>query len=337
MTIEIWMNEIEKEIRDLTIECIGPNVVFETIRTKSSKSGQKLGVRLRYLNREVTVMGLEIKRIRKGIRMIQAVVFLKKDEIEQGSRFTIDKDEVLRSAVDWLMGKSYQEIYEKYQYLMDNSGSRDYIIKEIVKKSSVMKDLLYGKQGFKRGVRKCQIEINHYTLREEVDFYYRGIKIFEAGIKDIERLFLLMEKWLIDRWSTHKIQELFSEVKVRHPDLFNWWWLFGKRKLENLKSWDKIEAYYLDSHKSDPTIQLFIEKLRSNKFDRKTKAERVLGRLIVLKSSSNVFKKRNKVIAFDFNPSQPFLTINTSDGRKVSLDNIEFNERVMDECKFVLK
>lgn len=337
MTVEIWANEIEKEIKSLVMKQIGPNVTLESIKTKSFKPEQKSGIRLRYLDREITVIGLRLRRFDKEGDLVQIVVFLKEKNIDQGSGFTMFKNEVLRLAVDWLLGKSYQEVYSQCKYLGGNSRLKDQLIEEIVKRNSFFKDILDGREGFMKGARKCKFAINQYALRKEVDFYYRGIKVFKAGVEDIERLFMLMENWLIDRWSARKIQELYSEVDIRHSDLFNWWWLFGKKKIENIKSWDEIENYYLDSFKSDPTIRLFIEKLRSNQFDRKTKAGRVLSRLIISKPILKGFKKRNKVIAFDFAYSEPRLTIITSDGRKTLFNNVECNEKVMDECKFVLK
>lgn len=305
-------------------------------RQKKSSNKSRVDFIIGCLDRELSISLFEQFRFGQEDKEIQIGIKLKEFNSDKDFGFTNSRKEAINLAINWLSYKqSYQEIHQQFHFL---GGLKRYI-KDL--KSRIFEETFKYKDQLEEGSFNLEKDDRSVSLTT-TDFYgsskilvfcYRGIKVFEYEPDEVKLLVTILDSWLEHKWSPDKIKENFKGIeRVRHQKLFMKWKWINKRKIRFIKSWDGAELLY-----KDQVVRTFIDELRDNDYDSKTRAGNVLGRLVVSRSKEYGLRTGQKSISFDFNRIGPNLTVNTVDGRRLNFDRIQYNEVIKKECQRLLK
>ena len=307
-----------------------------TDRREKSSNNNRVGRILGCMDREVSVRLFE--QFKFGHKKKELQIWIKFSEVksDKDSGFTKSRSEAIRLTIDWLSHKqNYQQIYQQHKFL----GGPERQIKDL--KGLIFQETLKYKNQLEEGKFKLK-KNDRFVLLATTDifgsstvliFFYKEIRVFEYKPGDVKVLIRILDAWFDQKWSPEKIKESFTGIEsVRHKELFLKWKWITKRKIRFIKSWDAVERFY-----SDQVIRTFINDLRRNNYDHKTRAGNVLGRLVISRSKEYGLRANQKSISFDFNPIGPSLTMNTIDRRRLNFDEVQCNDAIKKECMRLLK
>lgn len=305
-------------------------------RRKKSANKNRVNFIIEYLDRELSISLIEQFRFGKEDKELQILINLKEFKSDKGFGFTNSRNEAIKLAINWLSYKqSYQEIYQQFHFLGGSKRHTKDLKSRISEETLKYKDQLE-KESFKLEKDDRSVLLtttNFYGSNKILVFYYREIKVFEYEPDDVKLLIVILEAWLEHKWSPERIQENFKGIeRVRHKELFMKWKWINRRKIRFIKSWDGAESHY-----EDQVVRTFIDELRSNNYDHKTRAGNVLGRLVISRSKEYGLRTDQKSMSFDFNETGPNLTINMVDGRRLNFEEIQYNDVIQKECQRLLK
>lgn len=343
MNHEIWAEKFSKETKTQLLRINTSVENFNSVIEVQNLSSKTRETRVRFnienLDRRFKIMVLPNFRFGERNQEIQLMIGLEEYKEEKVLGYTISRGEAVRLAVDWLSNRDYQEIYDQYTFL----GGRDRLIKDLkrdlFRENLIFKNIMKAGFHFEEGFRSCGLETDFFVSIREIGFYYKSIKVFGVKIAEIKQLGALLEGWFERKWTPEKMKSRFSEIRnVRHVGLFKRWKWISKRKLEFIRSWDQLEHRYKNGPYYDPITQSFIEKLRCKKIDYKTRAGTInFGRIVISRSRNHGLRKGQKSLSFDFSKTKPNLYLNTIDGRRLSIDDIEYIEEIEKEISKLLK
>jgi len=307
-----------------------------TDRRKKTSNNNRVDHILGCMDRELSVSLFEQFKFGSKDKELQIGIKLSEFKSDKDSGFTKSRSEAIRLAINWLSyQQNYQQIYQQYDFL----GGPKRQIKDL--KGIIFQETLKYKNQLEEGKFKLTKDDRSVLLATTdvfgsstvLIFCYKEIRVFEYKPDDGKVLISILDAWLEQKWSPEKIKDSFTGIEsVRHKELFLKWKWITKRKIRFLKSWDAVERFY-----NDQVIRTFINDLRRDNYDHKTRAGNVLGRLVISRSVESGLRTNQKRISFDFNTIGPNLTINTIDGRRMNFDEIQYNEVIKKECMRLLQ
>lgn len=250
-----------------------------------------------------------------------------------------DKTQAIDAVEDWLNYLSLEQLYARHSFVDDVTRTLEIVRAMLLSQQRALADqsqhrleqdfagsyLLY----FDSAVRGCRISASAtHTL---CVFYWDGARIFETSELDINRLGILIKKWVCDVAMPSELQKEFPEVDFGR--LSTYYEQGNGIGGEFILSWNALEEFYEDINLNNRAeILQLIKTMRAKGFDKTFRAGTSLYSFILSRSRRYGLRLEQPRVRFDFIYIKSVMQVDYygENGAKhqLSFNTIEYNEAI---------
>ena len=250
---------------------------------------------------------------------------------------TFKRNNTIEAVKEWLDGKTVEELYFQFSFIDKNKRQLEGIKKEIIRlfpqllecpvKDVTKEDFSGYSLWFKKENRSCRIYFYGYEAGPRWLFNWEDTLIFETSDTKIDRMGLLIKRWVADNAMPSVMTNEFPEIEF--GKLAEYYERGNGIEGEFVDSWENIEQFYKRSNlEKKAEILNLIRQMRTRGFDKTLRAGTSLYTLILSRSRRHGLKENQNSVSFDFIYIKSAMEVSMQSGEKLVLDKIEYTDDI---------